>query len=301
MADALSRLAECAINGVIFPVETADTEGGQDTVEHTAYRRRGSDVEMTGQRAYSGTLRVPLINTAPLVARYGQLFPGKRFDLLSVLEAPRIVTLTHPTFGTFPAAIKSWKETAAPDNRDGVVFELQWVEHNGSASILLDDSDAPPTTTISSTADKASAADAAMATSGVTGYVPVASTINAKLNYLEAAPRSYTEVSDAFRQMLQPVLGNLAMPGFGEPGAYAALRALLDLQNDLYSLRSLYQPTADQLRFYRLPVDMALWEVSLSVYGSSAYTRLILGANAITQPLSIPAGTVLTILPLNPS
>jgi len=42
---------------------------------------------------------------------------------------------------------------------------------------------------------------------------------------------------------------------------------------------------------------MALGEVSLAVYGTAARVRDLLGANTITDPLAVPAGTVVTVLP----
>ena len=42
---------------------------------------------------------------------------------------------------------------------------------------------------------------------------------------------------------------------------------------------------------------MALWEVSLAVYGTAARVRDLLVANTITDPLAVPAGTVVTVLP----
>ena len=37
------QLPECSYRGIVFPLESSDMEGGNDFVEHTAYRRRGAD------------------------------------------------------------------------------------------------------------------------------------------------------------------------------------------------------------------------------------------------------------------
>lgn len=51
MADVLANLAEAAYEGRTFPVQNAPTQGGNDVAEHTAYLRRGADVEPTGLKA----------------------------------------------------------------------------------------------------------------------------------------------------------------------------------------------------------------------------------------------------------
>ena len=297
MTDVLKDLAEASFNGVIFPVEMASTDGGQRLVEHEALLRRGADVEMTGQRPYSGSLTIPFINTATLTRRYGEMFPAKRFDVLAAFESSRIGTLTHPTYGTFQAAIKSWRETLEADTRNGCRWVVEWVEHNGQASNLLNNAAQPPVTSLNSVNTNATAANDLMAASGQP-FAPVQPLVSEKLDYLEAQPRTFSEVSDAFRQMLQPVQVNLGDPVFAQPGTYSVLRSLLDLRAQLYALESLYRPTAEQVRLYTLPVDMSLWQVSLAVYGDATRTQYILGANAISNPLVIGAGTVLTILPV---
>ena len=44
-------IPEASYRGILFPVESADVDGGTDFVEHTAYRRRGADMERDNVKA----------------------------------------------------------------------------------------------------------------------------------------------------------------------------------------------------------------------------------------------------------
>ena len=116
MTDVLRELQEASYEGLAFPVESAETQGGHDFAQHVAYRRRGADMEWTGLRAYSGTLTVPIFETPALVARYGSAL-DLRFDLQQKFEGTPIGVLAHPTFGTFRAAITDWSEPLDANTR----------------------------------------------------------------------------------------------------------------------------------------------------------------------------------------
>lgn len=297
MSAPFDRLPEASYGEITFPVSALSTDGGNDVAEHSAYLRRGADVEPCGQRAYRGTLSVPCINTPRLVQRYGTLFPDLRNALIKLFEDVPIRTLTHPTLGTFPAAITGWREQLAPEQRSGVVIEVEWVEHDARASLAA----APDSTrTPSSVSDLAADADARSTTLGPpSGYVLVAPIVDAQLTILGASVLSFTAVAACFRVMLDPIAANLALTAFAPASAHAATMALLGLRASVLELRSRYMPTLAAARTYTVPLPMALWEVALTVYGDASRTSLLRAANAIPDPLLVPAGTVLTVLPLD--
>lgn len=294
--DALADLAEASYEGRTFPVQNAPAQGGNDVAEHVAYLRRGADVEPTGLKAYRGTFTIPLINTPRLEAIYGQLFPGLRFDLLRLFESTPRGTLSHPTFGSMQVAITSWDEQLSYEQRGGSVLTVSWVEHNGSASLLVGPEGQTPANTPTTVSEAATEADTAMAAVG-SGYTPVASKVDEQLTYLGEAPRSFTQVGDAFRQMLGPVNANLALPMFAAASAHDATVALLNLRAALFDLQSRYAPVLSQIRLYTVPTPMSVTEVAINVYGDATRTALLFAANAIPDPLLIPSGRVLKILP----
>lgn len=300
MADALSLLAEASFEGVPFPLSDLSVEGGNDFAEHTAYLRRGADMEPCGQKAYRGSFTIPLVNTPRLVARYGDLFTDLRAVIVAAFEETPIGSLTLPGYGTFPAAITGWTGDLAPDVRSGVPLKVTFVEHNGEASLLETSTGATPANTPATVTIRAGAADAAMiAYPGATAALAVASVVTAQLAALDAlgvgAP--LTATGECFRRMLDPIGARLVLPLFAPASANGVVLALLALQAAVLDLQSRYQPTLSLLRRYTVPETMALWQIALSVYGDASQTALLRAANSISDPLFVPSGTVLTILP----
>lgn len=296
MTDVLQSLPEASFDGITFPVERADWSGGNDLAEHVAYRRPGADIEPTGRKAYRGSFVIPLLNTPALVARYGELFPGLQFDLLDRFASRPIATLVHPTLGALTAAIGEVSQTAEAGERSGVRLTVQWIEHDASVSLLVgSDASGAPTNAAQSTSELAAGADRANASTP--GYQITKPTIDAQIAYLDAAPRTFTQTSDALRQMLGPVSANLALPALASASAHDAYVALVALRAGVYALRDRLIPSTQRQSFYVVPRPMADWEVALAVYGDASLNTLIRSANAVADPSLIPAGRRLVIIP----
>ena len=295
MTDVLSTLAEATYGEFSFPVSAVSVEGGHDFAEHTAYRRRGADMEPCGQKPYSGSFTIPCVNTPALVQRYGDLFTDGREAFVRLFEDVPIGLLTLPGYRSFDAAVKTWSSELSPDVRNGTDLKVTFTEHNATASLLT--ANGSPVSTPATVSLLASLADAAMRAYAATGWLSLATTIAEQLATLSTSALPYTAVSECFRRMLAPIAYNLALPLFASAAAHAATLALLNLQASIYDLQSRYQPTLSQARTYTVPVTMALWEIAQSVYGDASLTSLLRAANAISDPLLVKAGTVLTILP----
>lgn len=298
MADEFSTLiADASFEGILFPVETASTDSGHDAAEHTAYRRRGADIEPTGRQADRGTLTIPLVNTPALAARYGTLFPDLYRTLRALFEEVPIGELLHPTRGTFQALIKSWHEELSPDSRSGTVLKVDWVEHNASALAQTAPDGGPPSDTTANASELASVADAKMAAVPSSGYTPVAPTFNTQLAILDGPGLTFADVGACFRVLFGAVDANLALATLATAAAYEARSALENLRAAVVAMQSRYQPQRDRVRLFTVPQTMALWQVAQIVYGDASLDGLILAANAIEDALFVPAGRVLTILP----
>jgi prophage DNA circulation protein len=144
MSDAFGRtLLDAAFEGVSFPVTDSHVEGGHDIVEHTAYLRDGADIEPCGYKALRGKLTIPLLNDIGL----GTLFPRRLNDLRDAIKANPLGQLTHPTEGILTASLHSFRIVATAENRSGVMVEVEWIEHNATATSGLtafgDDQDTP--------------------------------------------------------------------------------------------------------------------------------------------------------------
>jgi prophage DNA circulation protein len=294
VADALREsLIEASFEGIAFPTGKLSTEGGHDSVEHTAYRRNGADVEPTGVRAKRGTIEALFLNGIGA----GTIYPARLQQLLNAIERTPLGRLQHPTEGLLTAHVKTWRRDTDPQQRGGEVLELQWVEHNASVSRLAtfaSPASAPADSPTAVTA-RASAADAAGTT--LTGYAPTAATIAAQLAYLDAATRSYAQTRAALDAMQLVVTRNLALASLAVATAHPAVAALEALRASVYALRSRYLPDPSRVRSYTVPRTQPLWQLALHLYGDATRTDLLLRANAIHDPLFVRAGTVLTVPP----
>lgn len=296
MSAEFDQLAEASYRGIIFPLESADTDGGTDFAEHVAYRRRGADMEPAGLKAYSGTLVIPLVNAAPLVQRYGTLWPDKRFDLVQAFEDHPIGTLVHPTWGTLEVAILSWSTKDSPDLRNGQRMTVSWKEHNATLSqlVALDGAlTTDPSTTVTA---KATAADALGAP--FAGYRPVAPTIIAQCTLLESGVvLPYSSVSSAFAVMFSAVAVALSTSSLASVAGHATVIALLNLRAGLVSYQARFAPGLINVRYLVVPSDMSVADIALLAYGDLSRTSSLYAANTFPDPLLVPAGTVVTVLP----
>ena len=289
-------IPEASYRGILFPVESADVDGGTDFVEHVAYRRRGADMEPAGLKAYKGTLAIPLINTGPLVQRYGTLWPDLRADLVQMFSDHPIGTLIHPTWGSLEVAILSWSAKDSPDLRNGQRLTVQWQEHNASlaALIALDGAvTTDPTTTVQSLATTADTLSA-----GKAGYVPLAPVFSATMTALEAPEvLAYSEVLAAFSLLFGAISYALTLSSMTGLDAAAAYAALLTLRVATQGYYARFAPGISGVRYFVVPADMGVCEIAASVYGDISKTSLLYAANSFTDPLLVPAGTVVTVLP----
>ena len=289
-------IPEASYRGILFPVESADVDGGTDFVEHVAYRRRGADMEPAGLKAYKGTLTIPLINTGPLVQRYGTLWPDLRADLVQMFSDHPIGTLIHPTWGSLEVAILSWSTKDAPEVRNGQRLTVQWQEHNASlaALIALDGAvTTDPTTTVQSLATTADTLSA-----GKAGYVPLAPVFSATMTALEAPEvLAYSEVLAAFSLLFGAISYALTLSSMTGLDAAAAYAALLTLRVATQGYYARFAPGISGVRYFVVPADMGVCEIAASVYGDISKTSLLYAANSFTDPLLVPAGTVVTVLP----
>ena len=289
-------IPEASYRGILFPVESADVDGGTDFVEHVAYRRRGADMEPAGLKAYKGTLTIPLINTGPLVQRYGTLWPDLRADLVQMFSDHPIGTLIHPTWGSLEVAILSWSAKDSPDLRNGQRLTVQWQEHNASlaALIALDGAvTTDPTTTVQSLATTADTLSA-----GKAGYVPLAPVFAVTMTKLETPEvLAYSEVLAAFSLLFGAISYALTLSSMTGLDAAAAYAALLTLRVATQGYYARFAPGISGVRYFVVPADMGVCEIAASVYGDISKTSLLYAANSFTDPLLVPAGTVVTVLP----
>ena len=224
------------------------------------------------------------------------MFPGLYYDLLVSLEENEISTIIHPTKGEFQALLR-WRETVDADKRNGVALQIQWQEHNASSGKIVgnEEDNAPQPASTSAVINKAKTADAE-ASSVSTTYKPIASDLETTLDKLDASDTlTAPQIEGVFGESVVLVMGALADPGLSTALGHDAVIALEDTQSLLARLRRQYLGDRTTRRMFQVPAEMALWEVAVAATGDASKADIIAAANAIDDPLAIPAGTILVI------
>lgn len=303
MADDLARLPDASFAGVLFPVSQVTTDGGNDCAEHTAYLRPGADIEPTGRKPYRFKFTIPLINAPSLVASYGEMFPARRNELVRAFADTPINTLAHPSFGHVDVFAAEWSEDVSADTRNGVTMHVTFVEHNADVGALVDNSGAPPTNTSVSVQRLGDLADLAVlalnaAQTTVTAVTSaIGSVLTTELAIIEGTSQAFTRLETSLSRMLASCDDVLVQRGMQTAAAHDAVVAVEAVRTAAFGLRDQYLPDPDAVSEYVVPETMAAWEVALAVYGDASLASLVLSANSITDPLAIPAGRRLVILP----
>jgi prophage DNA circulation protein len=289
------HLAQAAYEGVTFPVESSSLQGGHDSVKHTAWRVRGADVEHTGQRPYTGKLRIPFVEG---LAGWADLFPGRFAELVGAFERSPQGTLVHPTRGTISVQIDDWSEDLEVRMSNGCILEMSFTELRGEAELLFHAGEAAaPEQVAIEKADKADREIAEAQPDPAKRPTPVAPAVKETIAFLTSNPRSYVETRTRMDALLDLVGIVLRAPLLLSIEMFGAREALLLLRAALFQLNSSLLGSA-QTRQVRLPVAMSVSQAAAlpEAFGDARRANEILQSNAIADPLRIPAGTLLTLL-----
>ena len=108
-------------------------------------------------------------------------------------------------------------------------------------------------------------------------------------SYLDAAPRTFAQTSGALRNMLAPVVANLALPALCGERARRVRRALAAVVGDLRPSQPVDPLAAAHAVLPPRPPDGAVAGVARGVR-VDRWVTLLRSANAITNPLSCPRG-----------
>lgn len=291
--EADAGLSVASYERILFPSGTCRDENGHVIVEHGSPSVPGADIEVVRRRAVRGSIEIPLFNTPKLKDRFGKNpIPDLHNELVDAFVATPRGTLFHPALGSFQAAIVSWSRSLDPQKRNGWTLEVQWVEHNAEARNFLNFdvwADGDPTATMG---DDAATADAQGYT--LPGWQPMTAATKASLVTISAPLVSVGQIDDALGALAILGARNLLLVG---AAAQASLVTVLErFRSSVEALRRSLLG-AGALRRYVVPREMAVWDVAQVVYGNSLRASLLSGANAIPDPLGIPAGTVLLCPP----
>lgn len=142
MVDLLAtQLQQCAWRGISFPIETIVTKGGQKLAVHNRMDRDGANVEGTGRKPFTFSIKGYFIQglTPGINEDWSgdELFPDDWLIMRSTLVHDKSTgILTHPLYGDINCKLQDWTETIYSGMRDGIIVDLEFIE-------TIDDGDQP--------------------------------------------------------------------------------------------------------------------------------------------------------------
>lgn len=290
-------LARAAYEGLRFPVEASSLDGGHDSVKHKSRRKRGADVDWTGQREYAGTLRIPLYHD---LVDFPRAYPDLYREIVALFERRPQGVLVHPTRGEIRVQIDSWKESLDSKTTNGFVMEVAFTEIDASAQF------GPPDGGLVQVDPGQRALDlAAQVDDHVVQAVPVATdrpapvapVIAEKITYLEEEDRGYADLAAAIDTMVGVVVDTRDAFVLQSINGHDARTTCASLLAAVFEYRAKYLGGAEP-REIVVPDAMSLSEVAALpyTYGDANKGPLLLAANVVVDPLRVPAGTRLRVV-----
>lgn len=299
------QLQAMSFAGAQFPYETYSITGGIRKHKHEYPHNPGAAVEKLGRELYE--IHVSVKFTAGLAkAPYDDLLLTLAV-LRDAFEQQLTDALVIPHIGTIQACAEKWTEGARNTNRSTISGDFTFFEDLNSAVALAD------SVTVSSAAlpallDKFNIAregivpDPVRSQFKIPATGPNATNIFDAINDLTVSICGIKDQADLFGALVASKIDGLLalyraadtqISQLNQPKNHEMLEAMhamwlatLELQRDL-------QNTGYRAQIFVTPARMSITQVSIAIYGTSAYGGQLLQLNSLDDPLSIPAYTQL--------
>ena len=292
--DALARqLAPASFEGVDFPVVDVTTTDGHDSARHAGYLQAGADIETTGRKP--GAIKLKIAFFEGIRGWPANLFDIVRVELVEAFQDNPYGQLIHPSRGPMQVHVDEWVEPLEGRVRNGCWLDVAMTEQRGASSLL--DPALRPTDPATDLTTAAAAADAA-APPGVDDDPSVLDLVNAALEVVDAANATFLASGGSLSGLVAAVGDRLlAVAPFGAD-VYLYRIALERTLAAALTLQSALASTGGGPRTFTVPTPLSIQRIAglPQVYGDPTRARDLLDANAITDPLFVPAGTVLIVL-----
>lgn len=277
-----------AYEGVSFPCTDLTVRWGHDGVSFQGYRQDGAVKESTGRRARVFTMKVPLREGIRWTGT--PLWPDTYNDLRRALLRPEGLFM-HPLYGVVTAHVDDVQETASGTQGSGVDLEITFSEQSDTAQVM--------TLTIASSSTPSvaavtSAEEADTIAASLSWNERIATTVQSKLDYLEAATRSHNEAVATLDNLITSLNVQIAGTAQRAVEAHDYRRAVGRTINALYAYRDEYLDVVVEQRLV-VPETMSIAMVSSLAYGTPRRGAEIAAKNRIADPTRILAGTELVV------
>jgi prophage DNA circulation protein len=290
MGPLVRHIVRAAYDGLEFPTLEVSDENGHDFAKHEAWRVNGADIEHTGRKARSFSLKIALLTS--FVGWPDDLFPRLHDELEDKFSLSPQGTLTHPYYGQVSVQVVSWKRTFDPQVQQGVMLDVEFIERNASAYRSFANFDPEPGDALT---DAAAAADAAAEALGAANQEALTDLTQTQLEYLESEDRSSDEAYASLKKIQDAANANLVSEELVGIDGHDAREALRTVLARTWDYARTYLTPRSQPRVYEVPQMMSLQRIAALVYGDPTRTEELRKANRIPDEAFVPQGTVLSL------
>jgi hypothetical protein len=308
MSDDLSRwLVRTSYENVEFPAVDCTTTWGHDKSLNTGLLRDGADIETTGQRAKVVHMKIGFINTLREWPR--DLFPNRFRELIDVFEFAPIGTLKHPTRGDMVVHVDDVSEPIDGKVRNGVYLDVTFTERNADALVNIGGGigDAwqvgflptDPPSAMNARATDADSLAVVAAPDPVARPLPILTVVFTAIQFLETARQPRSQALNMFNSLLSQIDSRMSLPSVTRIAGHDYRVAMEALRVATYAYQDSYLGT-ERPKTFVVPVTMSCARIAAhpAVYGDASKASLIRAANTLPDPMFVPQGTVITVLPV---
>ena len=132
MKGSFDKLQEFKWRGIAVPLSEVSFSFSQDLVQHKYPDRDGAHVESTGRSPIVVNAKIVFYNNTSAgkgaSLQYGTLFPTVFTQFLDACKDTSPGVLEHPVHGSFDAKVQSYSYTLNPNNRDGAIVDVSFIE-----------------------------------------------------------------------------------------------------------------------------------------------------------------------------
>jgi DNA circularisation protein N-terminus len=297
-------LPPCSFGGINFPVESSRIEGGQRDHVHEYPHTPGGAPELLGRKLYTFHVTSKFDVHFADEGSYPGLYPMDLGSLLAMFEEGSTQNLRLSQMGaSVPAYAVSWTREQSAKCRSGETVSIVFREDTTEQFLFASMVNTAGTMEFSGQDLGAQLASVQSQLSDntmnfFTQLASIVSNVVAWGNQLEGAFTS--QYYDAVAAC-QTICGDLdVQPDLQVPLAFPVVNALHDVWQAAIKLSQQNTKSGVPLQQYVNPATQSIGLVCAAIYnGDTSRISDLLALNAITNPMSIRAGTKINYFPLS--
>lgn len=281
------HLPPASFDGIEFPVRRVEVNGGIRDHVHEYPHSPGGEQEPLGRRLYTIRMQVPFHAT---FKRYPGLWPQRRDALRGRFEVEKRAELVIPTIGAIQARAINWRTVMEAKVQSGEEAEIEFREVQTGPFLISALAKAIPGNV--EAAHDAFEEEAAKMPFRPDIFDGIRDAVNAILAFRDQA--------ELYGMWLESkLLGLAALCGeasrtldiLQHPQWYRVLDALHQLWAQANELAKNVTGSRSEPRFYVVPNEMSVSQVSTAIYGDATHAVEILQLNDFDDAFAIKAGT----------